>query len=155
MSRRYAEIKNINLPIKKLQNDHQMYFEKPHKNGPLIIGYNFPFQYKVLHNSSYSIHANNKSNNCILFENGTVVSVLNLVKCEDNRKYIIGKKLKVVKNLYSDPVYPCASEVLGVKIMSENTPISVWPCKKIRSKMWKMPYNLDQKQVVVFPIIHI
>lgn len=154
LSRRYAEIKNVNLPIKKFQNNHQMYFEKSHKNGPLITGYNFHSQYKVLHNSSYSIHANSRSNNCIRFENGTIVSVLNLVQCEDNRKYIIGKKLKIVKNLYSGSIYPCASEVLGIQIMSENTPINIWPCEKIQSKMWKIPYNLEQKQVVVFPIIH-
>lgn len=78
------------------------------------------------------------------------MSVLNLVKCNDNIKFIIGRKLKVVKNLYSDPVYPCASEQLGV--MREDTAVFLWPCDNIRNKMWKMPYN--QNQFVVFPVIY-
>lgn len=48
LSRRYAEINNFNLPIKKRENSHQVCFQKLHSNGPLIDGYNFSSQYKVL-----------------------------------------------------------------------------------------------------------
>jgi len=80
------------------------------------------------------------------------VSVLNFVKCNDNRKFIIGNKLKVVGNLYSNPTYPCASEELGVQIMREDIAVRLWPCDKIRSKMWRMPYT--HNEFVVFPIVH-
>lgn len=80
------------------------------------------------------------------------MSVLNLVKNNNNTKFIIGRQLKPVKNLYSDPIYPCASEQLDVQIMCEDTTVYLWPCDNIRNKMWKMPYN--QNQFVVFPIIH-
>lgn len=152
LSRRYAEIHNCNLPVKKRGNSHQMCFQKVHSNGPLIDGYNISSQYKVLRTKTYTIHANSSNNNCILFENGIVVSVLNFVKCNDNRRFIIGRKLKVVGNLYSNPLYPCSSEQLGVQIMREDTAICLWPYDKIRSKMWKMPYN--RNEFVVFPIVH-
>jgi len=80
------------------------------------------------------------------------VSVLNFVKCNDNRKFIIGNKLKVVGNLYSNPTYPCASEELGVQIMRENTVVRLWPYDKIRSKMWRMLYT--HNEFVVFLIVH-
>lgn len=82
LSRRYAEINNCNLPINKQKNSHETCFQKLHSNGPLIDGYNFSSQYfftKILFNKTYTIHANSSGNNCILFENGTVVSVLNFV----------------------------------------------------------------------------
>ncbi|KYN14905.1 hypothetical protein ALC57_12880 [Trachymyrmex cornetzi] len=152
LSRRYSELNNFNMPIKKtiIKNNNEICFEKVHSNGPLIDGYNFSSEYKILRTKTYTIHSNSASNNCISLENGTVVSVLNLVKRSDNSKFIIGKKLKVVKDLYSDPVYPCASKELGVQVMRED--IAVWPCENIRNKMWKMPY--DQNQFVVFPVIH-
>lgn len=81
------------------------------------------------------IYANSSNNNCILLENRIVVSVLNFVKCNDNRRFIISRKMKVVGNLYSNPVYPCASEQLGVQIMREDTAVCLWPCDNIRSKM--------------------
>ncbi|XP_077256605.1 uncharacterized protein LOC143894311 [Temnothorax americanus] len=152
LSTRYSELKNCNMPIKKRKNSNEIYFEKAHLNGPLIDGYNFSCQYKILRTKTYTIYSNSASNNCISFENGTVVSVLNLVKRDDNTKFIIGRKLKVVKNLYSDPVYPCASKQLGVQVMREDTAVCLWPCENIRNKMWKMPYN--QNQFVVFPVIH-
>jgi len=153
LSRRYSELNNFNIPIKKtITNNNEVSFEKVHSNGPLINDYNFSFQYKILRTKTYTILSNSSSNSCISFENGTVISVLNLVKRSDNTKFIIGRKFKVVKNLYSDPVYPCASEQLGIQIMREDTAVCLWPCKNIRNKMWKMPY--DQNQFVLFPIIH-
>ncbi|KYQ60589.1 hypothetical protein ALC60_00349 [Trachymyrmex zeteki] len=154
LSRRYSELNNFNMPIKKtiIKNNNEICFEKVHSNGPLIDDYNFSSEYKILRTKTYTIHSNSASNNCISLENGTVVSVLNLVKRSDNTKFIIGKKLKVVKDLYSDPVYPCTSKELGVQVMREDTAVCLWPCENIRNKMWKMPY--DQNQFVVFPVIH-
>lgn len=152
LARRYSELNNCNLPFQKRKNSNEICFEKVHSNGPLIEGYNFFSQYKILRTKTFTIHSNSASNNCISLDNGTTVSVLNLVKRNDNTKFIIGRKLKVVKNLYSDPVYPCASEQLGVQVMREDTAVCLWPCDNIRHKMWKMPYN--QNQFVVFPVIH-
>lgn len=152
LSRRYAEIGNCNLLTKKLENNHSLCFQKPHSNGPLIEGYNVSSQYKILRTKTYTIHANSSNNNCILLENGIIISVLNFVECNDSKRFIIGNKLKVVGNLYSNPIYPCASEELGVQIMREDTAVSLWPCDKIQSKMWKMPYI--RNEFIVFPIIH-
>ncbi|XP_039313198.1 uncharacterized protein LOC113002646 isoform X1 [Solenopsis invicta] len=152
LSRRYSELNNFNMLSKKQKNSKEIFFEKIHSNGPLIDCYNFAFQYKILRTKTYTIHSNSTSNNCISFENGTVISVLNLVKCNDNTKFIIGRKLKVVKNLYSEPIYPCASEELGIQVMREDTAVCLSPCENVRNKMWKMPY--DHNQFVVFPVIH-
>ena len=126
-----------------------MRFKKSHKTGPLIDGYNIVSQFKILQTNSYSIHCANQQNNCILLENGNVVLVLNFVKSEDSTKLIIGKKLKHVKNLY---LLPCKSNTFNIQIVTEEDRVRVWPCEKIKSKMWKMPYKNNLS--IVFPIIH-
>jgi len=97
LSRRYSELNNFNMPIKKtiIKNNNAICFEKVHSNRPLIIeGYNFVVEYKILRIKIYTIHFNNASNNYILFKNGTVIFVLNLIKRSDNTKIIIDKNLK-------------------------------------------------------------
>jgi len=148
--KRYAEIEMLGLRASNHVNfyDH-MRFKKSHKTGPLIDGYNIVSQFKILQNNSYSIHCTNQRNNCVLLENGNVVSVLNLVKSEDSTKLIIGKKLKHVKSLY---LLPCESKTFNIQIVIEEDRIRVWTCEKIEAKMWKMPYKDNLS--VVFPIIH-
>ena len=96
LSRRYSELNNFNMPIKKtiIKNNNAICFKKVHSNRPLIEGYNFVVEYRILCIKTYTIHSNNASNNYILFENGTVIFVLNLIKRSDNTKIIIGKNLK-------------------------------------------------------------
>ncbi|KYM97060.1 hypothetical protein ALC62_12261 [Cyphomyrmex costatus] len=55
LSRRYSELNNLNMPIKKtiIKNNNEICFEKFHSNGPLIEGYNFSFQYKILRTKTY------------------------------------------------------------------------------------------------------
>lgn len=151
LANRYFELNNFNMPIKKQKSCNEISFEKPHSTGPLIDDYIFSSQYKILRTKTFTIHANSANNNCISFENGTTISVLNVVQHND-KKFIIGRKLKKIKNLYSDPVYPCASEQLDIQIMYEDTVVRLWSCDHIRNKMWKMPYN--ENQFVVFPVIH-
>ncbi|KYQ48594.1 hypothetical protein ALC60_12356 [Trachymyrmex zeteki] len=154
LSRRYAEINKSNL-FKTRKSSHEMNFKKLHSDGPVIDGYNFSVQYKVLHSKTYTIHAKNSANNCVLLKNGTIVVVLNFAKLNDNRTVIIGRKLKVVGNLYADPIYPCASEQLGVQITREDAAVCLWPCDQIHNKMWKMPYDRnDRNEFVVFPVLH-
>lgn len=150
LAKRYTEIEVLDLEDLNRNNFYgQMRLMKSHQMGPLIDGYNFVSQFKKLYNNSYLINCDNERNNCVLFENGNIVSVLNLVKSEDNKTFIIGKKLKHVKNLYS---LPCESKILNIQVVSEGR-IRTWPCEKIQAKMWKMPYNNNLS--VVFPIIHI
>lgn len=134
LANRYSEFNNFNMPIKKRKNCNKVCFEKVHSNGPLINGYTFFSQYKILRTKTFMIHANSTNNNCILFKNGIIVSVLNLVTDNDT-KFIIGKKLKVVQNLYSDPVYPCASEQLGVHLVCEHDAVCLWSCDNIQNKI--------------------
>ncbi|KYN12111.1 hypothetical protein ALC57_15725, partial [Trachymyrmex cornetzi] len=154
LSNRYAEINKSNL-FKKQKSSHEMNFKKLHSDGPVIDGYNFSAQYKVLHNKTYTIHAKNSANNCVLLKNGTILVVLNFAKLNDSRTVIIGRKLKVVGNLYADPTYPCASEQLDVQVTREDAAVCLWPCDQIHNKMWKMPYDRnDRNEFVVFPVLH-
>ncbi|XP_071580030.1 uncharacterized protein [Temnothorax nylanderi] len=129
--KRYAEIEMLGLKASNPVNfyDH-MRFKKSHKNGPVIDGYNVASQFKMFLCNSYSIHCDNQRNNCVLLENGNVVSVLNLqlVECEDTTKLIIGKKLKHIKNLY---LLPCESNTFNIQIVIEEDRVREWPCEKI------------------------
>lgn len=74
--KRYAEIEIFDLKATNRVNFHDhMRFTKSHKTGPLINGYNIVSQFKIFQINSYSIHCNNQRNNCVLLENGNVVSV--------------------------------------------------------------------------------
>lgn len=57
LARRYSELNNYNIIIKKRKNSNEICFENIHFNGPLIDGYNFSSQYKILCTKTYTIHS--------------------------------------------------------------------------------------------------
>jgi len=94
LARRYTEIEMLPLSAQNRKNQNNINFRKSHNSGALIDGYNFTAQFKILDNDSYSIHCDNKKNNCVLLNNGNVVLIFNLVQSHENNKFIIGKKLR-------------------------------------------------------------
>jgi len=46
--------------------------------------------FKMFQSNSYSIHCDNRWNNCVFLKDKNVL-ILNLVECEDRTKLIIGK----------------------------------------------------------------
>lgn len=60
----------------------------------------------------------NPKNNCISFENGQTMSILNFIKSNHNKMYVIGKMLLTVKDLYEQPY---SSTTLGINIMFEDS----------------------------------
>ncbi|KYN00040.1 hypothetical protein ALC62_09202 [Cyphomyrmex costatus] len=148
LARRYAEIETLPLSVQSCQIQSNINFRKPHNSGPLIDGYNFTAQFKILENDLYSIYCDNERNNCVLLNNGDVVLIFNLVQSNDNNKFIIGKKLRYLDNLYSSP---CASSTFNIQIVKIEDQLQIWPCDKLQAKMWIMSLN---KNHIVFPIIH-
>ncbi|KYQ48397.1 hypothetical protein ALC60_12559 [Trachymyrmex zeteki] len=133
LARRYAEIETLPLSVQSCRIQSNINFRKPHNSGPLIDGYNFTAQFKILENDLYSINCDNERNNCVLLNNGDVVLIFNLVQSNDNNKFIIGKKLRYLDNLYSSP---CASSTFNIQIVKIQNQLQIWPCDKLQAKMW-------------------
>jgi len=138
LARRYTEIEMLPLSVQNHKNQNNINFRKSHNSGPLIDGYNFTAQFKILDNDLYSIHCDNKKNNCVLLNNGNVVLIFNLVQSHENNKFIIGKKLRYLENLYS---LPCVSSTFNIQIMKIKNQLRIWQCINIQAKMWSMPLN--------------
>lgn len=155
LTRRFAEIEIINN--NKTFNIYSNYtdfdnvgkhFEKSHCNGPITEDLICIQQYKIFRNNRYYINCDDPKNNCISFENGQTMSILNFNKSNDNKMYVIGKMFLPVKDLY---VQPCSSTTLDISIMFEDSYLQTWQFDKIKAKMWKIPYK---KNYIICPILH-
>lgn len=93
LAKRYAEEQafkemNVHQPDRVLKRSH---FE-----GPLINdGMKIRKQYKIIKNESFSIDCTSTRNNCVLMKDGSIATILNIIKSEEGSVYLIGKDIFV------------------------------------------------------------
>lgn len=100
-------------------------------DGPITKDFISVQQYKIFCNNQHYINCDDPKNNCIFFENGQIMSILNFIKSNDNKMYAIGKVLVLVEDLYTQPI---SSLTLNIGIMSEDSRLQTWQFDKIRAK---------------------
>lgn len=101
---------------------------------------------------NFSINCTSINNNCCFLKNGICISILNIIKKQNNDIFVIGKKLRYVKNLYE---LPCQSSDFEIKVMAlTNNNISSWPITDVLYKAWKIPCENDPNIFAIFPINH-
>ena len=124
----------------------------PHCSGPLS---NLPAdilqQYKSFTGNLFSIECQKEKDNAVCLEDGTVVNVYNIVKCNDGQIFIIGREYTYGRNLYTEP--PIHSSVLCIVNYSNASlsELKSWPLSQVHRKMWKMP--MANNRTLCFPIV--
>lgn len=153
--RRYSEIENVHSAVSENNsNNDELYLCKYlHNDGPLSNDvYDVQSQYLQLSSKRFEINCKRNSDNCFVLKSGSCILILNIVKNRNGDIYVIGKKLKYIKNLYE---LPCPSDELGIKIMTTNNDhIYSYPITQLKYKIWKIPYGNDPNMFAIFPIIH-
>ncbi|XP_036138283.1 uncharacterized protein LOC118644257 [Monomorium pharaonis] len=148
-SRRLGEIENVNISAKT--RGSELVLRNKHFDGPLHQNFNIKGQYKNLCNSLFTIHCGDKRNNCCILENGDYIEVENIIQCEDEIIFVIGKKMLNIENLYDLPIKSSLLQINIVNKNNENQTLNAWPINNVVTKAWKIPYG---EQFVVFPLIH-
>ena len=147
IARRFTESENVAFQnsCSKKSNTNVQIFEKLHKQGPLIHE-NFDGQYKKLYYNNFCIDVNKIKDNNVLVD-GTFVKVQNFVKINKSM-HLIGKQLKPIDLIYSDP---CDSSILMSNIVELDSTLKTWPCSKIEAKLIAL---LNNDKLYVFPLVH-
>ena len=122
-----------------------------HSSGPLS---NLPAeilqQYKSFTGNFFSIDCQKEKDNAVCLKDGTAVNVCNIVKCNDEQIFIIGREYTSGRNLYTEP--PIDSSVLSI-VNYNNASLSElksWPLSQVHRKMWKMP--MANNRTLCFPM---
>lgn len=123
-----------------------------HKNGPISDNVDVKSQYLMISNGKLNINCKGSSNNCCLLKNGDYVLIVNIIQKTDKKIFLIGTKLKYVKDLYT---LPCPSSDFNIKVMTVyNDNIYSWPITDVVCKAWKIPYGNDINTFAIFPLNH-
>lgn len=100
----------------------------------------------------------NEPNNCVVLHNGDCFLVDNLVRAEDNRLMIVGRKFMVNESLYD---FPMDSKLLGMSVASTlSNQQDLWPIEEIRCKAISIEMeesrigSMQQQKYCVIDILH-
>lgn len=150
LSRRYTEIKAAEK-IKCSQTKEYVNLKQSHFAGPLMNNdMKITHQYKCLNYGPFSIDSDSIRNNCVLYKDGCISIVLNIVECGKNNIYLIGKKCIPQGDFYE---IPCNSSEYNIhEIFESSNELFSWKISELQAKFWKIPGK--NKKSVVFPILH-
>lgn len=88
----------------------------------------------------------------MVFKDGTCVLILNIVQKKNKDIFLIGKKLKYIKEVYK---LPCDSSDFSIKVMKvDHNNLFSWPVTDLLCKTWKIPYGNDRDIFAIFPLNH-
>lgn len=145
--RRCSELEFINF--RKDDKFDQFLTKQEHFGGPICSNVGNVTQYKILESRELKINCNDEKNSYLLIDNKYVIKTLNIIQCNNNEIFVIGKKFKIIGNIYN---IPCLSSDLGINIVNDQASrIESWPLNKISAKLFVMPYESNK---VTFPILH-
>lgn len=136
--------------IKKKIPENLIILKQRHYNGTMPHNTFFSKQYTKMYKNDFYICITDKTSNCCLLDDGTIIEALNFA-VHNNIQYVIGRELVKLKSLYK---YPISSSDFSIYVCKGNKIILSWLCLSIRAKLLKLPYNNKKDSVVVFPILH-
>uniref|UniRef100_A0ABD2XRW8 DUF4218 domain-containing protein n=1 Tax=Trichogramma kaykai TaxID=54128 RepID=A0ABD2XRW8_9HYME len=112
--------------------------ENKHYDGPILPHF-CENQFKKLKTKLFSLNVDDKRENCIVKQDGTVFECLNFIN-KKNQIFIIGKNFKTKGNLYEKPL---SSSNLGIfKISNEpDTRLETIATSMIAAKVCRYPYK--------------
>lgn len=154
LDRRTAE-KDMYEKTYKITPEEIMQFELSHRDGPIILNEKHPSeQWKRMKLNLFKVCCDRPNDQFVLLNDS---EQLKIVQCSNFVKintiyFVIGKELKVTGNVYDTHYH--SSDWNMVEIMSpEDTmsPLKMWPCENIKSKLFKM--IVDDTHIVV-PLRH-
>lgn len=112
--RRYREIENHNVLRSEHDSNNETYLYKYlHSNGPVSDNFDVHLQYQMMSNGKFNICCKGSKNNCCLLKNGTCILILNIAQNKNKDMFIIGKKLKYIKDVYT---LPCKSSDFNIQV---------------------------------------
>jgi len=77
---------------------------------------------------------------------------LNIVQKRNKDVFLIGKKLKYIKDVYESP---CKYSDFNIKIMIVNNyNICSWPITDLLGKAWKIPFGNKPNTFAIIPLNH-
>ncbi|XP_036141389.1 uncharacterized protein LOC118645100 [Monomorium pharaonis] len=139
------------LPVKNTKMKFSYLLEKRHYDGPLDAYCDMLYvkQYKFMRTDTFFINCDNNANSCCLLKHGLFVESVNFIR-HQNTSYIIGRQLLPCGSLYS---VPTDSLDVGIVIVKRQHEIKSWLCSDVKMKLIKIPYDANNK-FVVLPILH-
>lgn len=153
--RRYKEMENVGILSSKSNfNNQKLYTCKYlHNNGPITYDYNIQAQYLQISCEKFNINCKGYSDNCCLLQNGLCILVINIVEINNEDIFLIGKKLKYVKDVYE---LPCKSSNFGITVMTLDISDNIfsWPITDLQCKAWKIPFGNNENTFAIFPLNH-
>lgn len=151
LMRRYSEIDNVDCFLSENNCNEEYICKYSHNNGP-NGDHNIQSQYLTVSTKNITISCKGSNNNCCILRTGEYILVLNIIQDESKNLFLIGKKLKYVKDVYA---VPCKSSDLGIKVMTvNNDKIFAWPITNLQCKSWKIPCGNDPNEFAIFPLNH-
>lgn len=145
---RYAEMSFCKINSNNI-NVSKINVKAPHEKGPLISGCFSP-QFSKIEFPHFIISVKS-SDNCCLIEND-IVCLENIATSSEGNYIAVGRKFKVVEELYNNP---CSSVCFDIFKVSRLSTLQVWPLHKISKKFVKLPYakNDNERNFAVIPLL--
>lgn len=146
IARRYSEMEKHQ---KQQTSDMELLFQ-PHCSGPITEDCSAVThrQYKVLKNKYFYINCNNAKDRSFLLNDGSFAVIENVVRLNENKIFLIGKKLKFKTSFYEVP----NSKQIKIHVMDDcNEELLAIPLDDVSAKVWRIPSSLGQ---IVMPLLH-
>ena len=104
--------------------------------------------YKILKTSSWRINIEDDRNNCVMFDDSSVIIVSNIIRMNE-KLYILGRKFRNSRNLFTIPGF--TSSTLGIYVVGNPGEIKYWPWDSITCKAFKLACT---NGYIMYPNIH-
>lgn len=153
-------LRKVEGPLQQIHNrltelEYCIPFEKKHRKigahgthnaGPILPGIN-GCQYSRFSRTDFILSIYNP-NNCCGLNNGSIVTIENIVTNAANELFIIGRKFINLTDLYTEP---CNSSLLGIYKSTECENLLAWPLTSVRTKYVK--FNIFDT-FILLPLLH-
>ena len=122
--------------------------EKEHSSYNEHITKRIEKAYKILKSNSWLLNVEDARNNSAMLDDGSVVTVSNIVQIE-KKLYIVGRKYERAREFFS--ISEFSSSTLGINIVSDPSETEYWSCESISCKIFKVACTGGY---IAYPIIH-
>ena len=127
--------------------EEELVLSNEHHNGPIVTGFHGQ-QYRTAKLSKWTLR-NEKPDNCVFLNDGSVFIIRNFVK-RNSQVVVVGQKFQEKIDFYSEPIFSSKLGCVTVRNLQNNTFVSV---PEIFAKGLMLPTFLGSNSFVFMTLL--